>query len=426
MRDGSPRKIGRWIVLAGAVIAVVVVVIATSGEDRSEAPPVEPVAAPFVPLVYTASVSPQRDFVGAVVTGTITPNVAVSTAMQRAGLGGSDIDAIVAALREHFDWRVARPGHTFAALTGEDGKVIWFRYDAGPLEILHAHRDADGRMIGSKESVNVVTSTVFVQGEIDHSLYLAMDAAGEKAQLTLSFVDLFAWDIDFFTETQKGDKFRLIVEKRSVAGAFIGYGRILGAQYEMAAGRVHRAFHYERADEKTGYYTEDGSAVKKAFLKSPIQFASITSRYGLRRHPILKYARAHRGVDYGAPRGTAIWAVGDGVVNYAGRRGGYGNVVFLRHANGLETRYAHLQSYAKGVKTGRRVSQKQVIGYVGSTGLATGPHLHFEVLVRGRHMNPMSVAVPPAPPIPKGELEAYKARVAPVIAALQQGRTIGG
>jgi murein DD-endopeptidase MepM/ murein hydrolase activator NlpD len=380
------------------------------------------------PLAYTSTnaVSPKTDFAGQMIEGEIKPNLAVSTALQNAGMGARDIDAIVATLRPYFDWRHARPGHRFVFTLGEDSKLVWFRYEISPLQVLHAYRKTDGKLRGFSESVQVKTSTVFVEGVIDHSLYLAMDAAGEQPQLTLAFVDLFAWDIDFFTETQKKDRFRLLVEKLTVDGKFVRYGKIVAAEYTMAAGRVHRAFHYRRRDGERGYYTENGASVKKAFLKSPIQFASITSRFGMRRHPVLKYKRAHKGVDYGAPRGTAIWAIGDGVVKKAGRGGGYGNVVYIRHANGFETRYAHLKGFGRGIRSGRRVSQKQVIGYVGSTGLATGPHLHFETLKHGRHVNPLRVTVPPAPPIPKGELKGYKQAVAPFIKALAAGRSSEG
>ena len=412
---------------AGSVLVVVALLcsaaafVACDGAPpKRETPP-----APFSPVTYAAPVGPERDHVGEVETGTITPNVALSSALSRANVEGPDIDAIAAALRPLFDFRLCRPGHTFDILRDAEGKVAWFRYVAGPTTILHAYRDSDGRMVGAAQAVLVQTSTVFVSAIVDHSLYMALETAGEGPALTLEIVELFAWDIDFFTEPRKGDRVRVIVEKRYVDGVLIGYGRILGAEYRMGDTRVHRAFFYLRLDGGKGYYQDDGLAVKKAFLKSPIRFASVTSRYGMRRHPILKRKRAHRGVDYGAPRGTAIWAIGDGVVRFAGRKGGFGNFLVLRHANGLQTRYAHLRGFAKGVRAGRRVAQKQVIGYVGSTGMSTGPHLHFEVLRNGRQVNPLSVAVPPAPPIPKPERAAYKEAIAPIVAALDAGRAPG-
>jgi murein DD-endopeptidase MepM/ murein hydrolase activator NlpD len=370
---------------------------------------------------YVEPIGPESDVVSPLIRGEIKRRDSLSIALHRHEVGGVAVDEIVRALDGLFDFRRARPGHRFELLKDGKGRVHWFRYLAGATEIFHAYRDSEGLLRGLTEPVPVQTETVLVTGEVRGSLYLAMERAGHKPSLTMAFIDLFSWDVDFFSETQNGDQFRLIVERRSVDGRPIGYGKILGAEDKRVAGGVHRAFHYLRKDGQDGSSTDSGQAVKKAFLKSPIKFATITSRYGLRRHPILKYKRAHRGVEYAAPRGTAIWALGDGTVSFAGRKGGYGRVVILRHANGLQTRYAHLNGFGKGIRAGKRVSQKQVIGYVGSSGLATGPHLHFEVVKNGRHTNPLRVVVPPAPPIPKGELARYKTAIEPVQQALDEG-----
>lgn len=383
----------------------------------------EPKLQPLVTYTSTASVKPFSDPQISLSSGQIRPNMAVSSTLQKAGMNGGDIESVVSVLRPYFDWRLAKPGHQFEYVSDSNGALVWFSYIVDKTLRLHAYRDSSGKFVGVDERAFVRTSTVFVKGVIENSLYMAMDSASEKPQLTLSFVDLFAWDIDFFTETRKGDEFRLIVEKQFVGGEFYRYGRILAAEYKRAEGPSHQAFFYDNDDKISGYYTAEGGSVKKAFLKSPIQFASITSRFGMRRHPVLKYRRAHKGVDYGAPRGTAIWAIGDGVVRKAGRGGGYGNVVYIRHANGFETRYAHLKAFARGVRAGKRVSQKQVIGYVGSTGLATGPHLHFETLKHGRHVNPLRVTVPPAPPIPKDQLAGYKESIGALVTALASGKT---
>lgn len=385
----------------------------------TEPPASPPALAPsFEPLRHAAPLGPEAE-TGALIEDEIRPNDSLSLALARHQLGGLEVDGVVRALAGLFDFRHARPGHRFELAKGADGRLSWMRYQAGVTEIYHVHRDAAGALVGQKEVVRVVAEVEEVEGTIEASLYLAMKAAGEEDALVLEFVDLFAWDIDFFTETQKGDRFRIVFEKRYVDGRFLGYGKILGGEYHHADGRRHRAFHYTSQEGKGGYYTERGESVKKAFLKSPIQFASVTSRFGMRRHPILQYSRMHKGVDYGAPRGTAIWAVGDGVVAQAGRNRGYGNVVYLRHANGLETRYAHLHGFGRGIKAGARVSQKQIIGYVGSTGLATGPHLHFEVLKNGRHENPLRMAAPPAPPIPPAELERFQSHIAAVRTRLE-------
>lgn len=403
---------------------------ALAGAGCSEPPPppapVDPLTIPipgFEPLVETSSVGPVADFVGPTLADVVRRDEPVSVTLGRIGVTPAEVDVLVRSLLEQFDFRKARPGNTVEIQRDAAGQIVWFRFITGPRGLYHSTRQPDGTYRGVAEDVKVVTQTVFVRGEIEHSLYLAMSETGESAALTMVLVDLFAWDIDFYSETQKGDRFELIVEKEYIGEKFVGYGKIVGAEYahpgpDGTYPHKTRAFHYTAADGTGGYYTAEGTAVKKAFLKSPIQFASITSGFGVRKHPILQYVSQHKGIDYGAPRGTAIWAVADGTVAWAGPRGGYGNVVFIRHPNGYETRYAHMTGFAKGVRTGARIEQKQVIGYVGSTGLSTGPHLHFEVLVHGRHTNPLTIAVPPAAPIKSEEMPAFQASIAYVVSAL--------
>lgn len=342
----------------------------------------------------------------------------LSTSTLRLGMTAKDVDDVVGALKPVFDFRKAQPGQVYEFWRGPAGELSRFRYRADEETTVVAFRGSDGAWSGFLEPVNVVTATVTVAGEVKGSLYLSMDAQGERPWLTLTLVDMFSWDIDFFTETHEGDAFRILVEKRFKGDQFLGYGRVLGAEYARVEGAKHRAFRYELLNGSIGYYDEQGKALEKAFLKSPIKFASITSRYGLRKHPILKYVRAHKGVDYAAPRGTAIWAMGDGVVSRAGWAGGYGRLVAIRHTNGLETRYAHLSGFGPGIRAGVRVRQKQTIGYLGMSGLATGPHLHFEVLRGGRHTNPLTVAAPPAPPIPAAEKARFAAAIAPIVTRL--------
>lgn len=397
-----------------AIVSVVTACSDPSSPPAPAAPPPPPAPAPD----YAEPIGPKPPPIHEYHVGEIRRGDSFSVAAARLGVTALEVDELVKAFDGLFDFRYCRPGQVFEIRRDADGALEWVRYTVDKTKVVVAFRTSSGEWRGAEELIPIRTATVTVAGEVEASLYLAMDAAGEDPWLTLTLVDIFAWDVDFFTETQPGDTFRIVVEKRYVGDDFVGYGDVLGAEYAMVSGKRHRAFRFEFDDGKIGYYTEDGKAVQKAFLKSPIKFASITSRYGLRRHPILKYARAHRGVDYGAPMGTAVWTVGDGVVAYAGRKGGYGRVIYVRHSNGLQTRYAHLRGYARGIRTGARVHQKQVIGYVGKSGLATGPHLHFEVLRNGRHTNPLSVVVPPAPPIPKRLLETYADRIAPVAAEI--------
>lgn len=376
-----------------------------------EAPP-----PPFVPPppAYEQPIGPEPAPYTQYHVGEVRNGDAVSTAFLRAGLSLGEVNEVVAAFGGLFDVRYARPGQWFELKRDQDARLTWFQYHADPTKTLIAFLGSDGALHGLREPIAVKTTTTSVAGVVQGSLYEAMEAQGESPWLTLTLVDIFSWDVDFYTEPQEGDRFRIIVEKRYVEDQFVGYGNVLAAEYAFATGtRRHRAFRYAFADGKIGYYTEDGQAVEKTFLKSPIQFASITSRYGMRRHPILKFVRAHKGVDYGAPMGTAVWSIGDGVVHTAGVSGGYGKLVAIRHRNGLESRYGHLRDYGAGIRAGVRVSQKQVIGYVGKTGLATGPHLHFEVLRNGQHTNPLTVAAPPAPPIPEEERPRFFAWVSP-------------
>ena len=389
-----------------------------------EAPPPAPPRSPPKPQ-FPAPIGPEPQVASQFHVGEIKPGDSLFTALTRLDVSGSVVDRLVKALNGVLDLRVCRPGEWFEVWKDEAGEPFWFRYHRSTTEVVLAYRDGEGRWFGRRQYVHVTTRTAAVAGRVNESLYESMEALGEQAWLPLTMVDVFAWDIDFFTETRSGDEFRVVVEKKSLDGQPVGYGALLAAEYRLAqSGRAHRAFRYQLENGKIGYYDDDGRAVEKAYLKSPVKFASITSRYGYRRHPILRYRRAHRGVDYGAPRGTAIWAIAGGTVAYAGRRGGYGRVVYLRHANGLETRYAHLRGYGRGIRRGRKVRQKQVIGYVGMSGLATGPHLHFEVLRNGRHMNPLALRAPPAPPIPRAELERYKVAIAPSRAALDQADVV--
>ncbi len=367
---------------------------------------------------YGDAIGPEPRPVSEYHVGEIRSGDALSTALGRLGVSGQETDAVVRALHGLFDFRVAKRGHWFEIERGALGELQRFRYTVGPRTVFSAHRDQDGSFLGLKEPVVVDTKATLVTGTVEHSLSQAMQAVAEKPWLALTMVDILAWDVDFFTETQTGDTFRILVEKHYVDGDFVDYGRILGAEYGMRDKTRHRAFFYQNAKGKSSYFREDGTAVERAFLKSPIKFASVTSRYGLRRHPVLKYVRAHRGVDYGAPQGTSVWTVADGVVRFVGRRGNYGKMVIIRHKNAFETRYAHLSRFARGLRRGVRVTQKQVVGYVGQTGLATGPHLHFEVLKRGRHINPKGVVSPPRPPVPEDEVARFRDSIRPVALSL--------
>jgi len=238
-------------------------------------------------------------------------------------------------------------------------------------------------------------------------LFMAGRNAGMPDGLTMDLAYIFGWDIDFALDVRRGDRFTVIYEKIYQGDQFLRIGNILAAEF-VNQKRVYRAVRYTPAQGHSNYFTPQGHSMRKAFLRSPLNFTRISSRFSKRRfNPALHKFRAHKGVDYAAPRGTPIWSTGDGKVSFRGTKGGYGKTVIVGHGTRYSTLYAHLRSYAKGVRNGARIKQGQVIGYVGTTGLSTGPHLHYEFRVNGTHRDPLRVKLPHAKPLPKQELAAF-------------------
>jgi murein DD-endopeptidase MepM/ murein hydrolase activator NlpD len=287
--------------------------------------------------------------------------------------------------------------------------------------MLSIRRDADG-LRAFRGEADVETRVALKAGVIGTSLFGAADEIGLPDAITLALADAFSGDIDFYHDLRRGDRFSVLYETLHVDGEPAGAGRILAAEFENR-GQVLRAFRWTASDGTESYYTEDGRNARKAFLRSPMEFSRVTSGFTLARmHPILNTWRAHRGVDYGAPAGTPIRATASGVVATAGGQGGYGNVVILRHGGAYSTLYAHLSRIAKGVTAGARVSQGDTIGYVGQTGWATGPHLHYEFRVGNEARNPQTIALPAAEPVPPSQRGAFAAAIAPVVEELAVAR----
>jgi murein DD-endopeptidase MepM/ murein hydrolase activator NlpD len=257
-----------------------------------------------------------------------------------------------------------------------------------------------------------------VQGQVERSLFEAIEQLGEQAQLVIALVNIFEWDFDFTADTRVGDRFRLVVEKRYAGDHFVNYGRVLAAQYTTSR-RTLTGIGYTPRPARFDYFDLDGRSLRKSFLKSPLEFTRITSRFTYARpHPILGGSMPHLAVDYAAPPGTPVRAVSDGVVTQAGWDGSYGLTVRLRHRSGYETLYAHLSRLPASTRAGARVSQRQVIGYVGSTGRSTGPHLHYEVVKSGRRVNPLNEKFIPGDPIPPREREEFARHASTLIQRL--------
>lgn len=251
------------------------------------------------------------------------------------------------------------------------------------------------------------TSERTVSGEINSSLYEAALDAGLSIELIMSMVQIFGWDIDFVLDIRAGDTFHVIYEEHRMNGKHLSNGVILAAEFNTQNER-YRAIRYVNQDHEASYYNPQGQSMLGTFLRSPVEFSRISSRFGRRKHPILKKWRAHRGVDYAASRGTPIRATADGKIIHAGNKGGYGRTVILKHADRFTTLYAHMQGFAKGIRSGQRVKQGDTIGYIGSTGLATGPHLHYEFRLDGVHRNPLTYKTPKASAVEASELPLFK------------------
>jgi murein DD-endopeptidase MepM/ murein hydrolase activator NlpD len=260
--------------------------------------------------------------------------------------------------------------------------------------------------------------------EIRSSLFGAADAAGLPDAVTLQLAEIFGGDIDFLRDLRQGDRFTVVYESRQVDGEVVAAGRVVAAEF-VNGGKSFTAFLWRDADGRESYYALDGSPRRQAFLRSPLEFSRVTSGFsGARLHPILRVARAHLGTDYAAPAGTPVRATANGRVTFAGSQGGYGNVVHLQHQGAFSTVYAHLSRFGAQVKSGAHVAQGDVVGYVGQTGWATGPHLHYEFRVGGVHRNPQTVALPSALPLSPDERTAFAAATAPAVEQLELAQAV--
>ena len=290
------------------------------------------------------------------------------------------------------------PGRMMQAQTGADGELLSLRYFLSPTALLEVARAAEG-FSGRSRAVAEPPRLFYRTATIRSSLFAATDAAGIPDAIAMQIARVFATDIDFHTELRRGDRLSVVYEMIYDSGELIAAGRILAAEF-VNDGRTYHAVLFTDDEGGDGYYSLDGSNRAKAFLRSPVEFSRVSSGFGGRFHPIFRNWRAHTGVDFAAPRGTRVIAAADGTVVSAGARGGYGNAVEIRHGGSISTLYAHLSGFARGIRAGTRVRQGEPIGYVGATGYATGPHLHYEFKISGMHQDPMRVALPKAEPVP--------------------------
>jgi murein DD-endopeptidase MepM/ murein hydrolase activator NlpD len=340
------------------------------------------------------------------------------TIFKRNGFPLAELDAIVKANDDTRQLTRLMPGQRLEfhfTTQSSISKLVHYLDDTRTLHVRRNGVGYDSKFIDVPLDRHLASAA----GTIDASLFLAGQRAGLSNKVIMQLVEIFGWDVDFALDIRKGDRFALVYEELYKDGEKLRDGNILAAVFTNQ-GRSTRIVRYEYPDGRGAYFTPEGVSIRKAFLRSPVNYARITSRFSLsRKHPKLHKFRAHRGVDYAASRGTPIKASGDGKVDFIGRKGGYGKTIVLRHGATYTTLYAHMSRFARGLRRGKRVSQGQTIGYIGSTGLATGPHLHYEFRVRGVHRNPLRVKLPTAAPIEKQYEQDFLAKTRDMVARLE-------
>lgn len=352
---------------------------------------------------------------------TVKSGDSLSLLFRRAGLTQRDLQEFLSGNEEAKALTRIYPGHTLEFLIDDESRLLQLRHVTDRLSSRLYQRAEDGFVVEDKKRQPDV-HLAYREAEINSSLYLAAKspAVGMDNATIDQLATIFGWDIDFGMDIRKGDSFKVLFEEKFLDGEKIGNGAILAAEFTNR-GNTIKAVRYEHADGSAHYYTPEGRSMRKDFLQTPLNFRYISSNFNPRRlHPVLKTVRAHRGIDYAADRGTPVWAAGDGRVTGAGYTKANGNYIFIQHGNNIETKYLHLDK--KYVKQGDRVRQKQVIGTVGSTGYATGPHLHYEFLIDGVHRNPRTIIrqLPQARAIAEAEMPRFAQQISPLLAQLDE------
>ncbi|MDH5201686.1 MAG: peptidoglycan DD-metalloendopeptidase family protein [Nitrospirota bacterium] len=331
--------------------------------------------------------------------GTITRGETLFDIFKRYSLDIKELFYLKEASANIHKLRELYPGRPYKIIVDENNKINSFTYWINEDSILNIKRNESG-FCAEKKDVEYERRIKHIGGTIKDNLILSMGEGKENLMLALQLSDIFAWDIDFTTDLRNGDTFKIVVEGFYLDGEFKKYGEILSAEF-LNNGEIYYAYRFEY-DGKVDYYDAEGKLLKKAFLKAPLNFRRISSGFtGKRLHPILKIYRPHHGLDYAAPSGAPVSAIGDGTVTFAGYKGQYGKLVVIKHPNNYKTYYGHLSKIEKGITKGIKVTQGQIIGYVGTTGLSTGPHLHYEIRINNKAVNPLAVKMTRGTSIPK-------------------------
>lgn len=405
--------------IAVFIASALAVVAATADPPGADAPPfeqetiVEQLGAPGIEAIDAGPTLPY------VYNERILPGDTLQSIFRRLGIEDTEAWTF---LNNNGDMRAVlrqlRAGRSLVAMVAPDGELVSLNLPISRgSERFIVKRDGDSFTVSGGEAVELETLVEMRAGTITHSLFGATDSAGVPDSVASRFAEIFGTQIDFSRDIRSGDQFSVVYETVYDNGVPIRTGRILAAEFKNQ-GKAHRVILHREADGNEAYYTPDGRGLNQAFLRYPLEFTRISSNFGRRMHPIHKRWRSHNGTDFAAPTGTPIMASSDGRVRFVGNQNGYGKTIIVEHRDGYSTLYAHLNGFARGLKSGQRVRQGDMIGYVGMTGWATGPHLHYEIRVNNVPRDPMKIALPPVKPLQSKELAAFRNAAEPMLARL--------
>ncbi len=399
--------------LAGLAVATTLFAMVLDTSTQRAAVPLE------IPAQFIAETQPDsRPASSEPLLITIKSGDTLSGIFDKVGLSQQELHRVLEEKQAHQTLRAIRPGKQLSFLLGDENQLQTLSYAIDPTQTLEIYRDGDG--FETTIVQHPLESRIrFASGEINSSLFLAAQKAGLSDKITMEMADIFGWDIDFALDIRAGDHFSVLYEELYRDGEKIRSGDVLGAEFTNR-GKTYVAIRYTNPEGRSGYYSPEGMRMRKAFRRTPVEFSRISSRFGKRFHPILNRMRAHKGVDYAAPTGTPIRATAEGTVVFKGRKGGYGRTVILKHGKRYSTLYAHMSRFGKGLRSRKTVKQGQIIGYVGQSGSATGPHLHYEFRIDGVHRNPLTVRLPKALPIEKKYRKEFKAVAEKMLAQMEQ------
>jgi murein DD-endopeptidase MepM/ murein hydrolase activator NlpD len=348
----------------------------------------------------------------------VQPGETLSQIFQEQGLSASDLATVMASGKDTGALKTLHPGDQLAFLINAKGGLQGFRFNPDSSTLVTLTANPDGGLKTQTAVLPVDRRVHFAHGVVEGSLFAAGEKAGLSETMVLKLADVFKYDIDFIKDLKRGDRFTVVYDDIYRDGKYSGAGNIIAAEF-FNNGHRYTAYRFKQSDGEVAYYSEDGRPLRKALLRTPVSFTRISSTFGMRKDPVLGFTRLHKGVDYAAPTGTPIHAAGDGVITVRGWVHGFGNFIAIRNTPKYTTEYGHMSRFASGLHIGSHVTQGEVIGYVGQTGFATGPHLHYQVMVDGKAENPLTVTMPKPQPLSGKLMAEFKTQAAPMIARIQ-------